>query len=167
MKLGYVMTSGKGETDDLLAAVAERLGQAGVVLGGAVQINTDRPDRSRCDMDLRVLPAGPVVRISQRLGPGAVACRLDSGALEQAGVEIARHLGGAQLVIINKFGKQEAAGRGLAPVIAEALAQGLPVLTGVTPAAHDGFLTFAAGLAEALDPDPDTVTGWCRAALGG
>jgi hypothetical protein len=59
-----------------------------------------------------------------------------------------------------KFGKQEATGRGLVPVIAEAVGRGLPVLVGVNGLNLPAFLEFAAGLAQALPTDPDAIADW-------
>ncbi|MEX5726690.1 hypothetical protein Ga0609869_000043 [Rhodovulum iodosum] len=52
-----------------------------------------------------------------------VACRLDPAALETAvGLVAAGLSSGADLLIVNKFGKHEAAGRGFRYVVAEAVA---------------------------------------------
>jgi hypothetical protein len=84
MKLGYVTVAGKGGVDLFLAEVVERLEAEGVALAGTVQTNVHRHDRTLCDMDLRLLPDGPVVRISVDRGPEARGCRLDAGALEES-----------------------------------------------------------------------------------
>lgn len=167
MHLGYITLSGRGRIDALLAEVVARLEAQGVALAGTVQSNTGRPDRRQCDMDLRLMPGGPVVRISVDRGAEARGCRLDAGVLEQSVLWVTRHLDGAALLVVNKFGKQEAEGRGLAPVIAEALGRGMPVLVGVNGLNLPPFLDFADGLAERLDPDPGHVSGWCLAAVAG
>src|SRR3546814_7667320 len=79
-------------------------------------------------MDLRLLPDGPVVRISVDRGAEARGCRLDAGAVEQSVLWVAGTLESAELLVVNKFGKQEAEGKGLSGTIAEALEHGLPVL---------------------------------------
>ncbi|MFV0490584.1 MAG: DUF2478 domain-containing protein [Pseudorhodobacter sp.] len=164
MKLAYVTLKGRGRIDELLAKVASGLEGASVALVGTVQTNIDRDDRRVCDMDLRLLPGGPVVRISVDRGPEARGCRLDAGVLEESALWLSQNLDAAELVIINKFGKQEAEGKGLTPIIAEALSRGLPVLVGVNGLNLPQFLAFADGLAERLEPDPDTVIGWGLAA---
>ncbi|MCB6179813.1 DUF2478 domain-containing protein [Rhodobacter sp. Har01] len=162
MKLAYVSIPGRGETDRFLAEVAAALETAGMRLAGTVQINSGRPGRTRCDMDLRVLPDGPTIRISEDRGSLAQGCLLDSAALEQAGVEVERRLAGAELLIVNKFGKREAEGRGLVAVIATALERALPVLVGVNPANLPGFLAFAGDLARRLPADRRLVLDWCH-----
>lgn len=165
MRLAYVSLKGRGANDRFLAGVAARLQAEGRRLAGTVQSNVERPGRARCDMDIFVLPAGPVLRISEDRGDLARGCRLDAGALEQAVVGVARALPSADLLIVNKFGKQESEGRGLAPLIAEALAGGIPVLLGVNGLNLPAFATFADGLATALPADEGAVLDWCRAAL--
>lgn len=167
MKLGYVTLSGRGRIDDLLAAVVARLETSGVVLAGTVQTNIDRPDRGLCDMDLRLMPGGPTVRISVDRGAEARGCRLDAGVLEQSVLWLSQNLDGAEMLVVNKFGKQEAEGRGLAPLIAEALGRDLPVLVGVNGLNLPQFEAFCGGLAQRLAPEAETVALWCMSDRGG
>ena len=168
MRLGYVIGAERGALDSLLADVAGRLQRDGWRLGGVVQINADRPGR-RCDMELVLLDSGQArdaadrLRISQCLGPLSRGCRLDPAGLElavglvQAGLRAAP----PQLLIINKFGKAELTGRGFRPVIAEALAADVPVLLGVGSGNLDGFMEFAADMAEAVPDRADAILDWC------
>jgi len=165
MKLGYVSVQGRGQIDLLLADVVTRLEAHGVALAGTVQSNVHRDDRSECDMDLRLLPDGPVVRISIDRGAQARGCRLDAGALEQSVLWVSGALEKAEFLVVNKFGKQEAEGRGLAGTIAAALERGLPVLVGVNGLNLPAFHEFADGMALELIPDVAGITDWCLAAL--
>lgn len=166
MRLAYVQTDGRGETDRLLGAVADRLGGDGVRLAGVVQSNTDCEDGSRCDMDLRILPGSETIRISQSLGRGSRGCRLDAAALEHAVGLVQRALAGApQLLIVNKFGKHEGDGRGFRPVIAEALLQGLPVLLGVNALNAARFADFAGPEATLLPPEQGAIRAWVDTAI--
>lgn len=167
MRLGYVTLQGRGATDRFLAAVAADLGAAGLRLAGTVQVNAGSAEPRRCDMDLRVLPDGPVFRISEDRGAHARGCRLDAGALETAVAAVLERLAGADLMIVNKFGKREAEGRGLVPAIAAALELGLPVLVGVNALNLPAFLGFAGDLAVALPAEPEPVRAWCLAGRGG
>jgi nucleoside-triphosphatase THEP1 len=165
MKIAYVTLQGRGRTDELITSVAERLIAKGLRLAGTVQSNHDRPDRKKCDMDLRVLPDGPTVRISEDRGELARGCILDSGALEQTVFEVERRLDGADILIVNKFGKRESEGKGLAPVIAEALHRDMPVLVGVNGLNLAAFLAFTGEEIEGLATCPDIVTDWCLSAI--
>mgnify|MGYP001765703459 CR=1 FL=1 len=167
MRLAHVSISGRGETDRFLAQVADVLELAGVRLAGTVQTNLARAGRDRCDMDLRVLPDGPVFRISEDRGALARGCMLDHGALEQTVTEVARRLDGAEMLIVNKFGKAESEGRGLVPVISDALARGMPVIVGVNALNLPLFLDFAGGLSTALPADVQAASAWCLEGVAG
>ncbi len=161
MHLAYVSTTDRGATDRLLSALAERLWQKGAKLAGVVQTNTECADSSKCDMDLRVLPDGETIRISQSLGTMSRGCRLDPAALEQAVGYVTASLSDApQLLIINKFGKHEADGRGFRPVIAEAVALDVPVLVGVNAINQEKFIEFTGGEAEEMQADLDAIENW-------
>ena len=122
MHLAYTMAPGRGDTDLILFKLAARLASRGLRCCGTVQINSERADAGPCDMDVQVLPDGPVLRISQDLGRSARGCRLDPAALETAvGLVSAKLSNRADVLIVNKFGKHEAEGRGFRGVIAEAL----------------------------------------------
>jgi len=165
MEIGYVMASQAGQTDHVLSETAQRLGARGIRLAGAVQINTERADRG-CDMDLRILPGTRLLRISQSLGPGASGCRLDTAALEEAvGLTGAALELGAELMVINKFGKHEAEGRGFRELIGQALLGGTPVLIGVNATNREAFLDFAEGLAIPLPPHVPALEDWALSHL--
>ncbi len=163
MHLAYVTTTDRGATDRLLSAVAERLLATGARLAGVVQTNTECADSSKCDMDLRVLPDGATIRISQSLGSMSRGCRLDPAALEQAVGYVTASLDDTpQLLIINKFGKHEADGRGFRPVIAEALARDIPVLVGVNSLNEDRFQEFTDGAAQKMEADAGAIVEWVQ-----
>ncbi|GHC52082.1 DUF2478 domain-containing protein [Neogemmobacter tilapiae] len=161
MKLAYVSVPGRGATDALLADVVADLEKQGLRLAGTVQSNLQREGRRHCDMDIRILPDGPQVRISEDRGELARGCRLDSGALEQSVVQVIDRLPGADLLIVNKFGKREAEGRGLVPAIILALELDIPVLLGVNNLNSDAFIAFAGGLETLLRPDSEAILQWC------
>lgn len=161
MHIAYTVAPGKGDTDLTLFLLADALKQDGLRLAGTVQINTGRDCDGPCDMDVQVLPQGPVVRISQSLGKHARGCRLDPDALETAVGHVSDSLGDKpDVLIVNKFGKHEAMGRGFRDVIAEALAQGIPVLVGLNRLNQSDFMDFAGEAAIALAPDPATLRAW-------
>lgn len=161
MKLAYTMAPGRGDTDLVLERLATDLAARGLRCCGTVQINSERCDAGPCDMDVRVLPEGAILRISQDLGPQARGCRLDPAALETAvGLVAAGLSGGADLLIVNKFGKHEAEGRGFRGVIAEAVAMDIPVLVGLNALNRPAFERFSEGLAIHLPSDPAALMAW-------
>lgn len=166
MHLAYTMAPGRGDTDLILAGLAGELITRGLRLCGTVQINTERTSCGPCDMDVRVLPDGPVLRISQDLGQHARGCRLDPAALQTAvGLVEARLDTGTELLIINKFGKHEAEGHGFRDVIARAVDFGIPVLVGLNGLNRTAFEDFASGLATPLPPEQDALVKWAERAV--
>ena len=165
MKIAYTMEPSRGGTDLFLAAVATELAASGFSVCGTVQINSDRADCAGCDMDVRVLPDGPTIRISQSLGKESKGCRLDPSALELAvGHTKASLANGADVLIINKFGKHEAQGRGFREVIAEALSQNIPVIVGLNQLNEQAFKDFTSEVAVSLPPDIERAMSWVKAA---
>lgn len=159
---GLAETAAPGEADRLLARLAADLAAAGLRVAGALQQNTDRGADCACDMDVIVLgEEDRPIRISQSLGAGSTGCRLDAGALETAAARVSARLAGAELLIVPKFGRQEAFGRGFRPVIADAVAEGLPVLLHVPAEQRAAFAGFGGELAVHLPAD--AMSEWCLA----
>lgn len=166
--LGYILSETRGEADRLLASLAESLRARGHVVAGIVQSRAPTEGAHPCDMELAVLPRGPALEISQKLGAGSRGCRLDPGSLEAAAEAVTLRLReGADVLILNKFGAQECAGRGFAPVLALALEKGIPVLTAVNARNLDGFLRFAGGLGSQVEAGGAALDDWLRGALAG
>lgn len=163
MKIAYTIAPGRGDADLSLARFAERLLASGLRVIGAVQINEVPEDCHRCDMDLKILPDGPVLRISQSLGKESRGCRLDPEALEQSVSHVMSTMeDGADFLIVNKFGKHEAGGRGFREAIAEALSRDIPVLVGLSALNQQAFFEFTEGVAQNIAPDPDALWDWAE-----
>ncbi|MCK0143059.1 DUF2478 domain-containing protein [Aliiroseovarius sp. F20344] len=165
MKLAYVIAPGRGTTNLLLAGVAEALSEKGLKLCGTVQLDTERAEEHHCDMDVLVLPDGPKIRISQYLGANARGCKLNPEALETAvATTEARLKEGADLLLVNKFGKQEAEGRGFREAVGLALADDIPAIIGLSEGSRDAFMEFV-GEAVALEPQHDAILHWVMNAV--
>lgn len=166
--LGFVTGGGRGQADVVLADIAVRLRRDGVALAGVVQVNEEFDPARPCHMDLHILTGTDVVRISQNLGALSKGCRLDAAGLEQAVGLVARALDmGPDLLIVNKFGKQEADGRGFRPLIGQALAAGIPVLTAVNAGNRAAFEAFAEGMGVPLGCSHDEILQFCRTHMKG
>lgn len=161
MKIAYTMAHGRGELDLLLSQLAETLRTRGVRTRGIVQTNTGCETDHRCDMDVRILPDGPTIRISQYLGKEARGCRLDTDAMANSVANVARSMATPyDVFLLNKFGKQEAEGRGFRDLLAEALDSGATVIAGTNPLNADVFEEFAGGMATCVAPDIDALLAW-------
>ncbi|PCH66664.1 MAG: 3-dehydroquinate dehydratase [Rhodobacteraceae bacterium] len=168
MRLAFISAEGRGETDRLLSEAAAWLAENGQNVTGVVKVlGRETPGDHHCDMDLRVLPDGPEIRITQSLGKGAQGCRLDPAGIEAAvaAVETAG-TEGASIMILNKFGPQEAEGRGFCAAIGAAMADGVPVLVGVSKGTRAAFEAFAGGMAEPLPADPEAIRIWALGKTG-
>lgn len=167
--IGYIATAQRGASDLLIADLATRLQSSGMIVAGAVQINSETDRSARCNMDLRVLQAGHIVRISQSLGPQSRGCRLDPAGLEEAAGLVEADLGASappHILIVNKFGKHECDGRGFAPAIAKALERDIPVILAVSPLNEAAFLAWAGEFAQPVAAIPAQMDAWCRAQIG-
>lgn len=155
-----------GEADRILARLSAGLADAGLRLAGAIQVNTDQGADCACDMDVLVMGEEDMpIRISQSLGSGSTGCRLDAGALEVAAARVSARLAGAELLILPKFGRQEAIGRGFRSVIAQAVAQDVPVLLHVPPEQRADFERFCEGLGQRVPPGQ--LAEWCLVQVTG
>lgn len=155
-----------GEADRMLARLARDLKDAGLRVAGAVQKNLDLGEDCACDMDVIVIgEEDRPIRISQSLGRGSSGCRLDAGALEMAAARVGARLAGAELLILPKFGRQEAVGRGFRAIIAQAVTDELPVLLHVPAEQRADFARFCGDLAERIAPDE--LDRWCMAQTTG
>lgn len=165
MQLASVNAKGRGATDRLLTAVVRRLTDNEIRLTGALR--AVGAGAGHCDSALRLLPDGPVIDITQNLGTGSAACRMDAGALELAVAGATERLAtqGVDFVVLNKFGISEAEGRGFRTLIAEALGRDVPVLIGVSDVHRAAFDRFAGGMAIELLPEEEAVLAWCRQAI--
>ncbi len=165
MKIACTFAPGRGDTDLLLQRLATALLAGGHSVCGTVQINSEAPCDGPCDMDVRCLPDGPVIRISQSLGKHARGCRLNPAGLEQAVSWVESRIGrDIDFLLVNKFGKHEAEGRGFRSAIAQALAADIPVIVGINSMNRGAFHDFTGGAAEEIAPDPTALLAWARRA---
>lgn len=169
MKIGIVSAEGRGETDRLISETASALLEAGAHLSGIVKVLDEvQPEGSHhCDMSVRVLPGEDTIKITQSLGDGSAGCRLNPTAIVEAVAAVENSASeDTELFVLNKFGPEEAEGRGFRDAIANALEKDVPVLVGVTPGTRAAFEEFTAGMAENLSPDNQEILNWCRMAMG-
>ncbi|HRE60822.1 MAG TPA: DUF2478 domain-containing protein [Micropepsaceae bacterium] len=147
-----VYETGDPQPGPLLAAIAHAVAARGGTPAGVIEhLNDDADDGPaphRCDVRLEVLGMQTSLALSENRGRGARGCRLDADALMRA-VQLTQAAleGGADILLVNKFGKMEAEGGGFRDAIGEAVARGVPVLIGVPARNLDAFRAFAGGLA--------------------
>ncbi len=110
---------------------------------------------------------GEQVPLLQDLDTCATGCRLDVGRLLEAGTRIANAIDtGADIVIINRFGKQEREGKGLAYLIERALDADIPVVIAVSSHRFADWIKFASGMSVKLACNRASLDAWWRAVSG-
>ena len=147
--------------DPLLAEVAKRAEEQGLHVAGFLQRRG--PDTDECCREIIIEPIGTGITqiISQPLGSGSRGCRLDPRALaDVAGSLLAELDAGADILILNRFGKGEAEGQGFRAVIEAAYARQIPVLTVVRETYTGDWLDFAGDCGVLLSPDSSSVIEW-------
>ena len=108
-----------------------------------------------------LLHSGETLLLAQDFDPSAKGCRLDLGRLQNAGERIAEALeAGADLVVINRFGKRERDGKGLGFLIDRASDAGIPVVIAVSAERFDDWIKFAGGMCAKLPCERGALEGW-------
>ena len=150
--------------DAVLARAAARLRAEGVRLAGHVQ--GIRPGRSGEVTVVEDLVTGAARPITQELGPGAAGCSLDPAALADVAAGLLAQLDGkVDLLVVNRFGKAEAEGRGLRAAIERAVLNGVPVLTVLRAGHAAAWDQFTGGEAVLLEPEDEAILIWARLAI--
>ena len=145
----------------LLDEFAQRRASAGLRVAGVVEDSDCAHDGACKRFRVRDLLSGETISISQDLGRGSTACNLDPAALVRACGRIENAISeGADLVVLSKFGKLEAARSGLADAFRAAIEVDIPVLTVVSPAAAEEWENFAAPLFQFVDASCEALEIW-------
>ncbi|MGB0694517.1 MAG: molybdopterin-guanine dinucleotide biosynthesis protein B [Rhodospirillaceae bacterium] len=146
--------------EPILARFAAALRQTGVHIGGVIPRTTPQPP-ARARMDQIDVATGEVIAMSQELGLGSTACRLDPAGLAEA----ARRVGEArqtpvQLLFGGKFGDQEIQGQGLSGEVLPALADGLPTVLMMRQERLEAWTKVSGGLGTVLPARFDALWHW-------
>src|SRR5215467_3939116 len=151
------------EIQAIFRALADKW-QPDVRLAGLVAENHGLPDRHCQAGYLRNLTTGARFSIFHDLGPGVAMCHLDGvGAVAAAAAVQTDITAGCDLVLLNKFGKLEIAGDGLASAFRAAITAGVPFLTSVSPAHDEAWRRFVDREFAVLPADPAAIDLWRHA----
>lgn len=164
IRLAAVVYGDGFNANQVLEEFARAVASDGRAVRGLVQrrAEEDRP----CSGDVFLLDLGGRGDwcISQKLGNHSTCCAVDPGAVAEAGVVLRRALAdGADLLVVNKFGKLEADGGGFVDEIATAIAEGVPVLTSVHEKHLVRWREFTGDLGVLLPADGRSLAHWWRA----
>ena len=159
--LAAIIYRPEDDVDTLLAEFAHARLRAGERIGGIVQRNLKDDSGRSNGMHVVDLLTGHAISICQPLGAGAIACKLDPAGLAEASVAVTHAIAAdVALVIVNKFSKQEADGRGLRNELAEAILAGGLVLTAVPVKCFDAWKDFTGDLGTTLFCARHVVDAW-------
>jgi hypothetical protein len=145
------------DPDAILRDFAADLSARGVRAVGMVQAG----QCADSSLSAVLLPSGETLLLAQDFDPAAKGCRLDLARLQNAGERIAEAMGqGADLVIINRFGKRERDGKGLGHLIERALDADIPVVIAVAGDRFNDWVKFAGGMTVKLACDRAALDQW-------
>jgi hypothetical protein len=154
------------DPDRLLTEFARDLRRMGLRPVGVVQAGRScQAENPR--LGLTMLPGGEnVCLVADPIAHGA-GCRLDAGQL----AELAKRLitaieDGADLVIINRFGRSEAEGGGLIDLITRALDADIPVLVAVPERRFPDWIRFSDGMNVRLACRREALDRWWHSVAG-
>jgi nucleoside-triphosphatase THEP1 len=147
----------------LLAALVARWQAAGTKVVGVIDEGHGIPDRTCRAGTLRDIVSGKRFPIFFETAPSDTSCLIDVPGVEAAAEALLPQISASDLVVLSKFGKVEATGRGLSAVFEAAIASEKPVLTAVSQKHRDAWQAFAPG-ATVLAPDEAAIEAWWRSA---
>lgn len=150
----------KEKVQSLMRGFALELALTGMRVAGVTQMRgEDAAGRSR--VFLRDVASEAEYVISQDLGPGSVACNLDTGELAMACAAVERAArAGVDLIVVSKFSKQEAERGGLCDAFRAAMSARVPVIAAVSPHFREEWRSFAGALAEDVAPSREALAEW-------
>jgi hypothetical protein len=160
------------EPDRLLGEFVQDLAARGYRVVGLIQTRLDDGGAA-----VTVLPTGETIALAPRPGPLADSSSPDSPTpsprpgpcdLAAAAARIDALIeSGADLVIINRFGKLEAEGTGLVDEIARAISFDIPVLVAVPEFRFAKWLSYCGGMGVKLPCRSGSLQSWWTAMIVG
>jgi Protein of unknown function (DUF2478) len=149
------------DPDSILRGFALDLKRRGHRVVGLVQLGHNCLDTPQ--LSAMLVHTGEELPLFQNLGSCAKGCRLDVSQLLSAGARIASAIDqGADIVIVNRFGRQEREGGGLSYLIERALSADIPVVIAVPNNRFADWIRFADGMSVKLHCDRGSLEGWWR-----
>jgi hypothetical protein len=127
----------------LLAAMAAEWRAEGAHVAGVVAELHGLPDRTCSAGFLRDVAFDKAHSIYLDTPASPTSCHLDVAGVAAAGAALLGQIPESDLVILNKFGKLEAMGQGLAAAFRCAVDAGKPLLTTVSAAHSEAWRAFA------------------------
>lgn len=161
------VVEGAGESiQRLFTDIADECRSAGLSVAGVIAESHGLPDRTCSAGILRNIGSGEQFPIYLETMPVGTSCHLDPQGVEAACSSVLDQVVGSDLVVLSKFGKLEAEGKGLSPAFRAAIAAGKPIVTTVSSKHRAAWQAFAPD-AEFIEADKIALTQWWRAKSNG
>lgn len=110
-----------------------------------------------------LLHSGEKILLARDFDPAASGCRLEVDRLQNAGARIVDAMeAGADLLIVNRFGKRERDGNGLGCLIKQALEAEIPVVIAVSSHRFADWIKFAGGMSVKVACNRRALNAWWR-----
>lgn len=159
-RIGVVRGTSGAQVQDVLRSLVERWRHS-VRLAGLIAEDHGLADRACSAGFLRNIATGERFSIFHDLGPGSTECHLDGTGALTAAESVRRDIAaGCDLVLLSKFGKLEADGKGLFPAFSTAVDSGIPLLTSLSPAFEEAWMRLADRSFSILHADADEIGAW-------
>jgi hypothetical protein len=154
------------DPDGVLIDFAGDLRRSGLRAVGVVQAGRSCQAESP-RLGVVMLPGGETVCLVSDPGACGTGCRLDAGRLTELAKRLAAAMqDGADLIVINRFGRAEAEGGGLSDLIAQALDADIPVLIAVPERRFPDWIRFSGGMNVRLCCRREALDRWWRSVAG-
>ena len=164
LPLAGIVFKSKDPVNSLLEDVSRTLAAHGLNLAGVLQKSVTPEGSSEKNVCLSSLRGSWEMPVLQDRGQHAQGCRLDPHAITDVAGRLAADLkAGADILIVNRFGRAESEGYGLRQVLEQAVCDGIPVLLAVREDYVSAWEEFHGGMGELLPMDRDAVLAWCDA----
>jgi nucleoside-triphosphatase THEP1 len=157
------------DPDRLLLQFANDLRRSGCRVAGFVQRGVHPLEAAGSNADFgAVLLSGPeIVSLGHYRDHDAHCCEIDAERLAAIGRAIAQAVEeGVDLVILNRFGKLEAQGRGLIQLIGQAIAADIPVVTAVPEHRFAAWVRYSDGMSVRLPCYRAALDAWWQSVTG-
>jgi len=150
------------DPDRLLIEFANDLARSGFRPVGVAQRGHNCHSTSP-GLGVVTLPNGNVISLVDDRTRDIAACRLENERLEDLAKQLTASIeGGADLIIVNRFGHSEAEGRGLVDLISQALNADIPLLIAVSERRFPTWIRFCNGMSVRLACRRDMLDRWWR-----
>ena len=158
-----VVYDGRLDIDAVLSASVELLRSNGVRVAGLFQRFAEPLPGGKRSMYVEDLSSGERIRLDLPRGPEASGCNLDPDGLNRAACAPRSAISQRpDVLMVNRFGKQEAEGHGMRAELAEAVSSGLPTVIAIHQSLVGEWGKFLGKPGHLLQPEPTDIVNWSR-----